>query len=266
MLGLGFVAAMALSQSQPMTVNDELRRARNEYAYGAYEGAVKRLRGLLYPLRLYSDEQVIEARQYLALAYYLQGNEKGVREEFAKLLYLDPDYELDPFTVAPTIIELFEGIRLTLKPELDVIRLRRNIQKIEEPGKAGYVRNIETTVIERSEWATFMPFGIGQFQNGDRGWGAFFATTQLLLLAANISTYLIASRINDYRPDQAGLRQALVVTQYATGALFGFAWTMGVFHARLNFVPRYELPLKTITEEPLPAVGFGGAMQFQLDF
>src|SRR5262245_19495455 len=55
------------------SVEDQLRRAKNEYAYGDYAKAIGSLQDLLYPMRLYSDDQVIEARRYLGLALVLLG-------------------------------------------------------------------------------------------------------------------------------------------------------------------------------------------------
>ncbi len=87
---------------------------------------IDQLRSLLYPMRLYSDGQVIDARKYLGLSYYLMNREQDMREEFQKLLYLDPDYQLDPFSIPPPIIEVFEHIRTDMRPQLDVIRLRKS--------------------------------------------------------------------------------------------------------------------------------------------
>jgi tetratricopeptide (TPR) repeat protein len=228
------VVALALD---PTAVEDELRRARNEYAYGNYDAAAERLTELLYPMSLSTDEQVIEARKYLALSYYLLDRLDEVGEEFAKLLYLDPDHQLDPFSVAPSVIDIFESIRAKLKPELDIIRQRRSDAKLSAPHDEGVRRIIETRIIERSELATFMPFGVGQFQNGDARWGAIFAGVELLLLSANIGAYLGGLQRRTYDPTRRWEVQALAVTQYASLALFGVAWSVGVFHARLHFVP-----------------------------
>ena len=55
---------MLLAQtSQIQDVDAELRRAGNEYAYGNYEEAILQLQNLLYPMRLTSEQQVLEARE-----------------------------------------------------------------------------------------------------------------------------------------------------------------------------------------------------------
>ncbi len=255
MLGYGVVALLVLAQAPaPQSVEDELRRAKNEYAYGNYDEAVRGLRALLYPMRLSTDEQVIDTRKYLALSYYLLDRLDEVGDEFAKLLHLDPDYQLDPFTVAPLVIEMFETVRKKLQEQLDVIRQLRSDTKLEQPMKPGVTREIERTFTERSEFATFMPFGIGQFQNDHIGWGVVFAVSELILLTSNIVAYMIAVRAvgNDYQPDDRSLVQALIVTQYGSLALFGLVWSLGVFHARLHFVPVIESP-KVVREIPITA-------------
>ncbi|MEL6548564.1 MAG: hypothetical protein AAFQ82_28330, partial [Myxococcota bacterium] len=163
---------------------DELRRAKNEYAYGNYDESVLRLRGLLYPMRLDSDEQVIEARRYLALSYYLLDRRAAMRDEFTKLLFIEPDYELDPFSIAPPVIEIFEELRQSLKTELDEIRRRRADAQLNQPSGEGVLRLVERRMTERSELATFLPFGVGQFQNGDTELGVFFAASKSPSLTA----------------------------------------------------------------------------------
>jgi hypothetical protein len=261
MLGVLLAGLLIAQTAENAAVEDDLRRAKNEYAYGNYDKSVGILRGLLYPMRLVTDEQVIEARKYLALSYYLLDQLDGVGEEFAKLLHVDPDYQLDPFTIAPPVIEMFETIRKQLKPELDVIRQLRSDNKRKEPVKPGVQREIERRITEHSELATFMPFGIGQFQNGQIGWGVAFLTSELLLLTANIVSYVyivrvVASNSGKYYSDRATLVRALTVTQYSTLALFGLAWSLGVFHARLHFIPSVEAP-EVVREIPLAEIRKG---------
>lgn len=268
-----------LGATEAPDIDDQLRRAKNEYAYGHYAQAIEQLNALLYPMRLSTDDQVIEARKYLGLCYYLTGKVTAASEEFKKLLYLSPDYELDPYAIAPPVIELFELTRDKHKPELDAIRQRKTDEQIKKPAGQGVKRTITERSLERSDFATFMPFGVGQFQNGDIGWGAFFAATELVLLAANIGAYLWAASYGptyyDDRDDVRRRVQALTVAQYAAAGLLGVTWSLGVFHARLNFEPTLELP-RSVKDEPLTSFGppsplpsspvAGGTVSFTLRF
>jgi hypothetical protein len=261
------VALLAQPPDKPngVSVDETLRRAVNEYAYGNYDTAIEQLRALLYPMRLVSDAQVIEARKYLALSYQLTDKPELMEEEFAKLLYLEPDYTLDPFSIPPSIIEAFEAIRTRLKPQLDAIRLRR--VEASDGGTTASGPVVSTTLIERNDIVTLLPFGIGQFQNGDDGWGLFFALSEVVLLGVNIGAYMYA-RYNigdDYDREDRGMVRALTVTQYASLAMFGIVWSLGIFQARLNFVPTVSGP--PVGRDPTPgtrAVGPGALLT--LDF
>ncbi len=261
-----FAQTAAPQANTPAQVEDLLRRAKNEYAYGNYDQAAEQLKGLLYPMRLTTDEQVIEARKLLGLSHYLRGDKEEAQEEFGKLLYLSPDYELDPYSIAPPVIELFESVRKKLQPSLDAIRQRKSDEKLGEATALGMRRVIENTVVERSDIATLLPFGAGQFQNGDVGWGVAFAVSELALLTANIGAFLWANSITP-RADQPAKRRfkdALVVTQYGAAALFGVTWSIGVVQARLRFVPVLRSP-PVIRDEPLgkkPGAALGLTLLF----
>jgi tetratricopeptide (TPR) repeat protein len=276
MLGLCLTLVVAqaanVAASEPETIDVEvaLRRAKNEYAYGNYAQAVEQLRALMYPMKLTSDEQVLEARKHLALSHYLLGQTQQAIEEFRKLLFLSPDFQLDPYTIAPAIIELFEDVRKQMKTELDAIRQRKSDEQLDAPSRRGFRRTVEVTISERSELATFMPFGIGQFQNGDTQWGSIFLASEVLLLAVNIGSYVWAASIGDFHseePDKRLLIERLTISQYAAATLFGVAWSLGVVQARLNFVPVVRAP-PVIHDEPLgrSTAALGGSASLTLSF
>lgn len=250
----GILGALLLTQAaDPTNTEDELRRARNEYAFGNYDVAADKLRHLLYPMKLSTDAQVIEARKFLALSSYLLNRPDDVKEEFSKLLYLDPDYQLDPFSVAPAVVDQFEEIRRNLQPELDIIRQRKSEAKRATPEIRGVRRIVTTRIIERSEVASLLPFGVGQFQNDDIAWGLALCVSQVVLLGANIGSYLWGLKLQHYSAAQRGLVQSLVVTQYASLALFGATWSVGVFQARSHFTPTIIEP-PVVHDEPLEAL------------
>ena len=249
MLTAGVLTALLLCQAaDPVTLEDELRRARNEYAYGNYDAAADKLHALLYPMRLTADAQVIEARKYLALSYTLLNKPDAANQEFAKLLYLDPDYQLDAFSVAPAVIESFERMRRSLKAELDTIRQRRNVAKAPPPEAPRPLRVITTRVIERSDIVTLMPFGIGQFYNDDTLLGVVFCASEIVLLGVNIGAYLWGLNLSGYTDDQKPLVQGLAIAQYASLALFGTTWSIGALQARSHFIDTVEAP-PTVTDD-----------------
>ncbi len=274
--GNGMTVPAKMDNAERSSADELLRRAINEYAYGNYGAAIDQLRALLYPMRLVSDSQVIEARKYLGLSYYLLSRPVDMREELEKLLYIDPDYQLDPFSIPPPIIDEFERIREQAKPQLDVIRLRR----AEQSGNASAVRRIEASIPPTTGArgvTSFLPFGVGQFENGDASMGLFFALTEAVLLGLNIAAYLYATYGigDDYPSGDHGLVRGLQITQYASLSLFALTWGIGVYHARLQvtpaIAPRTQVsPVSSALEAPRydPSVLArpSGGLLFQLTF
>ena len=247
-------------------VDAELRRAGNEYAYGNYEEAILQLQDLLYPMRLSSESQVIEARELLGLCYYLTDRFEQVAAEFAKLLYLNPDHKLDPFSIPPPVIEAFENVRRQLEPQLDEIRQQKvnpTVTRIAKPHQKQLAAPSPIQIIERSDFATFLPFGVGQFQNGDKSLGVLFAGTEAALLALNIAAYFLAR----YSAESPEAIQKLMVLQYASATLFGVTWSIGVFQARLHFQPTITRPVETPLNTPdRPGAEISGTFQLGFDF
>ena len=101
---VNLISAQAPSpNSSPDNSAQTLRRASNEFAYGNFEEAVQLLEKILYPVSLDSGESVQEARKMLGVSYYLTDRQKLAQREFKKLLYLAPNYHLDPYSVPPLL-------------------------------------------------------------------------------------------------------------------------------------------------------------------
>ncbi|MBT6176464.1 MAG: hypothetical protein HOI23_04395 [Deltaproteobacteria bacterium] len=265
MLGTLLGLVMLAQTVNTVDVDAELRRAGNEYAYGNYEEAILQLQDLLYPMRLSSESQVIEARELLGLCYYLTDRFEQVAAEFAKVLYLNPDHRLDPFSIPPPVIEAFENVRRQLEPQLAEIREQKvnpTVTPTANPSGGSAAPPASVQIIERSDFATFLPFGVGQFQNGDTGLGTLFAATEAALLALNIAAYFLAR----YSADSPEAIQKLMVLQYASATLFGVTWSIGVFQARLHFQPTITRPLSSAAMPTSPAAEVSGTFQLGFDF
>ena len=254
-----------LAQTAPMAdVDAELRRAGNEYAYGNYEEAILQLQNLLYPMRLTSEQQVLEARELLGLCYYLTDRFEQVAAEFAKVLYLNPDHELDPFSIPPPVIEAFENVRRQLEPQLNEIRNQKVNPTVTKPEPVKLpAPPTRIQIVERSEFSTFLPFGVGQFQNNETNLGIFFAATEATLLALNIAAYFLAR----YSAESPEAIQRLMVLQYASATLFGVTWSIGVFQARLHFEPTITRTLDPVAPTSSnQTTNLSGTLQFGIDF
>ena len=217
---------------------DLLRRAQNHYAYGEYELAAPLLRLALTSDTPLDDAGITSARELLGLSAYLAGDIETARRAFTNLLLKRPEHLLDPFQVAPPIIEFFESIRKDLEPQLKALTQSQPTPEATPPRSTGRSQIVERVIVERSPLGLFMPFGYGQYQNGDTKLGHTLLSIQITALMMNIGSYYLA---RNYRRDPS-LGQAFSQLQYASLAIFGLTWSTGVIQARLNFVPRVVRP------------------------
>ncbi len=85
-----------------------LERAKLYYNSGEYERAIRELESALQYLKQLNKNEQVEAYKYLAFSYVAFGDRERAKEQFKKALSLDPNLELDPATVSPKIIKVFE--------------------------------------------------------------------------------------------------------------------------------------------------------------
>src|SRR6185295_2604664 len=107
----------------------------------------------------------------------------------------------------------------------------------------------ESVVVRHSRWIAALPFGVGQFQNGQDGLGYALLVSEALLAGASITSGAIYMELlADYTRQQgqqgqinyadltARLGSAKDVNLYTTTAL-GVIAVAGIVHAELTFVP-----------------------------
>ncbi len=253
------VALLALEvRAFAQSPEERFREAENTFRFQDYAAAEALLYSLLHPeVLLKAPDDVLKAREYLGACYYWLGNEKRMEEEFTALLILAPTYRLDPFYYPPDLIERVERLRARLA-ELKIISLEPEERHEEEkPCLAP-----KETVTRRSRLVAFIPFGVGQFQNGDNVKGALFLTGQALALGANVGFFVAAERLRGadgfYSASDARTARRLRVAQYASlGVLAGLA-VWGVLDAVLNLQPEERaLELVPCPEVPAPEGGEG---------
>ena len=112
-------------------------------------------------------------------------------------------------------------------------------------------------VQERIYALNWVPFGAGQFQNGDRAKGAAIAAGQLVLGLVNVSAIVFHNQIAQDRTrtcisGQAGcsrppysdsdreLLSQIDAVKYVSAGLFWALYGYGVWDAHRNFIPRVE--------------------------
>ena len=245
-----------------------LNRAKARYEFGAYADAAGAVRELLARRKDLPEDEVVEAYRILGLSEYQLGDRSAARAAFVNLLSVDPDYALDPFLVPPPMVEFFDRVKRDAEPELAPLRERRRQLReqerlaeearrkllAEEAARSGPPSKV-VLVQERVYLFNWLPFGAGQFQNGDNGKGTAIAVSQVLLGAVNLTAIVAHSEIASnasrcsYSPgcsnppysDQTRSQlQTLDIIKYVSAGLFWGVYAYSVYDAHVHYVPRVE--------------------------
>ncbi len=261
---------IALLIALTLAAPPELKRAKDRYEFGAYNEAAAALRQLLKGAPQLSDAEAIDAYRMLGISEYQLGDKAAARAAFVNLLSVEPDYALDAFLVPPAIVEFFDGVKkeheAALAPLRDRKRELREQQRLadeakrkllsEEQSRTGPPEKV-VLVEERVYLFNWLPFGAGQFQNGEKAKGTAIAAGEIVLGLVNISAILFHNQIAQDRTrtcvsGQAGCsnppyydsdRQLLSqvdTVKYVSAGLFWALYAYGVWDAHRNFVPRVE--------------------------
>lgn len=264
--------------------SEEFERGKTAFGRGEYQRAVEVLRPLLYPdVRLESEGEVVQAHRMLGVAHLFEGQPNEARHEFRKLLELRPDYRFDPLLDPPRVVDFFNQVLRQEEEEISTLEARRKkrdaelaLRREREAARLREEQAVVTRVKVHSFAVNFIPFGAGQFQNGQRGKAWTFLGAEALLggasLAAfvtNFALYGIAPhrRCNVAQPlDANGLPQPcpdneidrsdeqlsanLTRLQVASGGLFFAVAIWGVIDAIRNFQSEVQLGQEPATPAP----------------
>ncbi|MGC4086430.1 MAG: hypothetical protein QM756_00765 [Polyangiaceae bacterium] len=234
------------------------------YEAGKYVECASELSQMLAPdaARRLRDREVLEnARIYQAACLIGSGNPQAADEPLraairANIQMKPPDSLVFP----PPVIERFLRVRQSLYEEIKkaeeqrVREARRAAEEQAARARAEQKRvealerlaSQEVTVVENRRWVALVPFGVGQFQNGDEGLGWVFLTSETVLAATALTSVAMQTQLQleASRLKNAGNNAVLqtwhtlvVVTSYA---FLGVA-AVGVAQAQLGFVPETRL-------------------------
>ena len=275
------LAALCLTAA-PRARADEVsdfEKGRAAYAAKNYDDADRRFHAMLDAETgsLHDPSLISEARMYLGAVLFAKQMTKEAGGVFEKLLLDKPEYEPDPLRFPQDVINFFIDTRQRIIEKINSVkaqkaRLDKERRDAEIAAKQRQEARLvrleqmaaeEITVERHSRLFALLPFGAGQFQNGDKvlGW-TFLAVESSLFVAGSVTfpiyrvQYTNASQAF-LRGDTAEAQQWLdraSATRVANLVLFGaFAATavVGVLQAELAFVPENV----EIKRRPLPPVG-----------
>ena len=239
-----------LAQTNPI-----LAKAKQELVNQNHAAVIKLVRPLVEPKSLLASE-ADEALAYelLAISYWWLKKYKASEAAFMILLNMRPTYRVNPAIHPPGLVRFFNRIRKKLRIKPVEIR-RRQSQELtlcrkklrKDKALLGRLKKrcgIERIVVKRQLWPAFLPFGVGQFNNGDRAKGWVFFSVELALLLANATSYVLAETSwvrngpsGTVRNDPESLKRARSVqaAQIASGVLLGATALAGIIEALISY-------------------------------
>jgi tetratricopeptide (TPR) repeat protein len=158
-----------------------LEHAKTFYNGGEYEKAITELEKALTFLKQLNQIDQVEAYKYLAFSYVAFGETEKAKEQFRKALALDPKLELDPLTVSPKIIKVFEEVKSEIAVSPPVTPpVKPPVKPVPAEGRSCF----------SMVGSCCLP-GLGQKDRGEGGKGIMLMTATGVLLSSSIISTLV---------------------------------------------------------------------------
>jgi hypothetical protein len=279
---------LVLQTSSPAV---EYARGKIAFDRGEYARVIEILRPLLYPEpRLASEGDIATAHRMLGVAHLFERQNDQATQEFRKFLQLRPSYRMDALIDPPVVVDFFNGVLKQQEAELAELGRMREEADEDERRRRGTERSSPTLVerrfVRNSLAVAFLPFGVGQFQNGQRTKGWVFLGTEAVLAGVSMAAFTTNFALYGFRPEircveagpgargggcspgyqpgpDQGRSQLLLKVQLVSGALFFAAAIWGVTDAVLHFQPEVEV---TPNDKAGPAASPRAALQPRFTF
>jgi hypothetical protein len=266
----------------------DLEKAHNAYIAHKYDDAESRLRALLDPKTstLKDPDAIADARMYLGAVLLAEKKNEEAATVFDSLVIDRQSYEPDPLRVNLEAIDAFTDAKARNREKVAAMQAEQVRLAQEEKAKLENERQKQATrlamlekmastelVIERhSRWLALVPFGAGQFQNGQTADGWLFLVGEGLLasataVASGLSVYYEEKGFTASQQKDAGTATAYthaahwagITDEVIAGGLV-MAMVGGIIHAQATFVPE-RVEVRTRALPPLsltPIIGPAG--------
>jgi len=251
----GFLlCGLILLLGRSVAAHPDLDRAKNQYIAQNYAKVIQLVRPLVEPRSvLATEDEEAKAYELLGLSYWWLKKYKASEAAFLVLLSMRPRHRLNPAIHPAKLIRFFAWMRKRIKRkplkihrrQLKELRLcRTNLGKAHRRLARTRKRCVHKVVIKRHLWPNFLPFGIGQFNNGDRIKGWIFFSTELALLLANAGSYIMAETSwvrngpnGTVRNDATSIKRARTVQilEITTGSLLASLAIAGIIEALVMY-------------------------------
>lgn len=235
------IAAPATAWATPA---EDLERSRQSFRSGDFETAQPLLNFLLYPTpRLARTDDLLEAHILLGACGFETGDRAMAKREFEQALYLSADLTLEPLLFSVDVVRFFEETKAALGE-----RRRRNAERRALAEERERLRKYRESLIVyevRPFYVNFVPFGAGQFQNGDRTKGLLIASSQAVAFVASAGIFVYLVRKYGYNgrvpPEDADNVLLLQQIEIGAGAAWWTVYIVGLVDSLVHYKPRAQV-------------------------
>lgn len=241
----------------------DFEKARAAFLARNWLDAEEKLRALLDPKSGLKERSLIsQTRMYLGASLLQQGKKEQAKDAFEQLVLDDPTFEPDPLGYPGPAIDMFIDVRSSLLQQIqtaqqNAARLAAEKKAAEDAEKAAQQRWLEKVkaqageekvTVKHSRLVASLPFGAGQFQNGQPVLGYIFLGAEVLAIAGTAVTFGMYSYARTRENETAGSFNQLqgqyrqraedirLVNLGFTAGLVGIA-AVGIAQAHIAFTP-----------------------------
>jgi tetratricopeptide (TPR) repeat protein len=231
-LGLGLLLCRPAAASP----SKDFVQARTAFRSGQYGEAIALFNGMLYPTsRLADSQELADAHLLLAVCYFETGKREFAEREFEEALALRPDLHIEAFGFSRGATEFLESKKREIdqraREASDRLRLARERQRLIAAVNRLQVKERPNILLN------LVPFGVGQFQNGETRRALFFGLSEVVLGGASVALWAYQLRYANGQvpPDEVDTVRNVQVLQVTTGTLCLAVMGWGVIDAFVRY-------------------------------
>lgn len=285
-ISLACLALPARAQPSVLGARQAFAEAQGAFLRGEYALVVELLEpfvGSETPADDIDTLIVRDSRKYLGAAYALLHERDAALSQFDWLLREIATnrttgrlvaaqierFNLNRARFIEEVQEVFAEVRarlLTLAAQ-QATDAQRSVTERREACVAGFeslseLAGTATIEVENDELPSWIPFGVGQFSNGNEELGYFFAISEALFAAAAFGSMVTVAEIPDGMPMFRTLGETLRVANVGLAVGFAVLLIVGIIESRIAFQPtRTETQEREIPEELRDPVHFCGSLE-----
>lgn len=230
-----------------------------------------------------ADAVLIERSRELQVVSLVALKREGEADAvMEKMLRQNPAYSPEPGSLPPAVVERLREIKARLQKELEELARKKADEqraKLLLTQRSGEderrwlaeiteLASKETIIERRSRLVAFVPFGVGQLQNGDTALGVLFMATQAAtagtsIVFASLHSFYTSADLNSRdasgapvdRPALAEQARIVAIGNQISFGLWAALATAGIIQANMAFVPEVKTTRdRLVPKRPQPAI------------